>query len=125
MEWPSGSAEFTVTAEAVKSYVAACGSAWSGTDETVPTTFASVYCYSAVAAMPVKAGVVLTGQSYEFHRRLTVGDRVTTQFSVIDEFERKGRRFMVIRTQTADQHGHLVCEGRITRMLPIQQVEVQ
>lgn len=117
-EWPSGSATFVVTRDAVERYVAACGGSWPGVDGTVPLTFASVYCYAAVAAMPVRAGVVLTGQRYEFYRRLRVGDRVVTDFEVGEVFERKGRTYMVIHTRSRDQDGAPVCDGRITRMLP-------
>ena len=124
VDWPSGAAEFVVTTDAVERYVSACGGSWSGDNETVPMTFASVYCYAAVGAMPVRSGVVLTGQSYEFHRRLHIGDRIVTDFHVSEQFERKGRRYMVIRTSTRDDTGDLVCLGRITRMLPDPAVEV-
>lgn len=115
-QWPSGQSEFAVTEEVVRQYVDACGGEWPTT--SVPSTLASVYCYAAVAAMPVKAGVVLTGQSYQFHGELRVGDTAITSFAVREEFERKGRRYMVIETRTTNQHGENICTGAITRMLP-------
>lgn len=118
VEWPSGRTEFTVTADAVRGYLEACGGSWPGAPDAVPPSFASVYCYAAVAAMPVRAGVVLTGQSYEFHKRLSVGDRIVTDFEVTEQFERKGRTYVVIETRTTDDRGGVVCVGRITRMLP-------
>lgn len=123
VDWPAGSTAYTVTAEAVERYISACGGSWPGRDGVVPLTLASVYCYGAVAAMPVRAGVVLTGQKYEFLRRLSIGERVVTDFEVSEEYERKGRTYMVIQTRTRDEAGELVCVGEITRMLPAESRE--
>jgi acyl-CoA thioesterase FadM len=114
---PASTTEFLVTAAAVRDYVGALGREWIE-QASVPAAFASVITYAAVSAMPQKRGVVLTEQQFDFHRPLSIGDRLTTEFVVTEEYERRGRRFMVIttRTSTADQ---LVVVGRITRMLPL------
>jgi len=116
-EWPSGTGEFEVTTDAVSAYVRATGGTWTS-GSPVPPTLASVFSYAAVAAMPIKDGVVLTGQDFEFHAPIALGDTLRTSFEVTDEFERRDRAFMVITTRTVNQHGDLVAIGRITRMLP-------
>ncbi len=116
-KWPSGTAEFVVAADTVRAYVHATGGIWRP-ESPVPPTLASVFSYAAVAAMPIKEGVVLTGQDFEFHGPVEVGDTLQTSFEVTDEFGRRGRDFMVITTRTSNQRGELVTIGRITRMLP-------
>jgi hypothetical protein len=114
---PVSTTEFLVTAAAVRDYAAALGREWNE-EAPVPAAFASVVTYAAVSAMPQKRGVVLTEQQFDFHGSVSIGDHLSTEFSVTDEYERRGRRFMVITTSTSID-GQLVVVGRITRMLPL------
>ena len=47
-----------------------------------------------------------------------VGDRLTTTFSIVEKFEKKGRRFLRYEMRTLNQDGELVCAISFVGLMP-------
>lgn len=113
---------FRVTGDAVRAYCEATGHpqmAGSEADQSpAPPTLASVYTYGLVAQLRAKEGAILAGQSFRFLQPVREGDELRTDGVIIERFEKRGRQFMVLETETRNQQGDLVCSGRLTRILP-------
>lgn len=109
---------FDVTEQVVQAYHSATGHARLAGDADAPPTLASVYTYGIIAQLPVRQGAILAGQRFRFHHRVRIGDRLVTKAAVTDRYEKRSRQYMVLETRTTNQDGHLVLEGRLTRIVP-------
>lgn len=63
-------------------------------------------------------GVVRMGDDDVFGVPARVGDRLTTTFSIVEKFEKKGRRFLRYEMRTINQDGALVCAISFVGLLP-------
>ena len=63
-------------------------------------------------------GVVRMGDDDVFGVPARVGDRLTTTFSIVEKFEKKGRRFLRYEMRTINQDGALVCAISFVGVLP-------
>lgn len=63
-------------------------------------------------------GVIRMGDEDVFGVPARVGDRLLTQFRIIEKFERKGRKFMKYEMRTLNQGDELVCSVSFTAIVP-------
>lgn len=63
-------------------------------------------------------GAIRMGDDDVFGVPARAGDRLSTQFRIVEKFERKGRRFMKYEMRTVNQHGELVCSVGFTAVVP-------
>lgn len=63
-------------------------------------------------------GVVRMGDDDEFGVPARAGDRLTTQFRIVEKFEKKERRFMRYEMRTENQHRELVCSISFLGLVP-------
>jgi hypothetical protein len=63
-------------------------------------------------------GVVRMGDDDVFGVPARVGDRLTTTFSIVEKFEKKGRRFLRYEMRTLNQDGELVCAISFVGLMP-------
>ena len=63
-------------------------------------------------------GVVRMGDDDVFGVPARVGDRLTTTFSIVEKFEKKGRCFLRYEMRTINQDGELVCSISFVGLMP-------
>ena len=63
-------------------------------------------------------GVIRMGDEDVFGVPARVGDRLLTQFRIVEKFERKGRKFMRYEMRTLNQGNELVCSVSFTAIVP-------
>ena len=63
-------------------------------------------------------GVIRMGDEDEFGVPARAGDRLLTQFRIMEKFERKGRKFMRYEMRTLNQHDELVCSVSFSAIVP-------
>lgn len=63
-------------------------------------------------------GAIRMGDEDVFGVPARVGDRLLTQFRIIEKFERKGRKFMKYEMRTLNQGNELVCSVSFTAIVP-------
>lgn len=63
-------------------------------------------------------GVIRMGDEDVFGVPARTGDRLVTQFRIIEKFERKGRKFMKYEMRTLNQGNELVCSVSFTAIVP-------
>ena len=63
-------------------------------------------------------GVIRMGDEDVFGVAARVGDRLVTQFRIVEKFEKKGRKFMKYEMRTQNQSDALVCSVSFTVITP-------
>lgn len=63
-------------------------------------------------------GVIRMGDEDVFGVAARVGDRLVTQFRIVEKFEKKGRKFMKYEMRTQNQTDQLVCSVSFTVITP-------
>ncbi len=63
-------------------------------------------------------GVIRMGDEDMFGVAARVGDRLVTQFRIVEKFEKKGRKFMKYEMRTQNQSDQLVCSVSFTVITP-------
>jgi acyl dehydratase len=63
-------------------------------------------------------GAIRVGDDDRFGVPARAGDRLLTQFRIVEKFERKDRRFMKYEMHTANQRGEMVCSVSFTAVVP-------
>ena len=63
-------------------------------------------------------GAIRMGDDDVFGVPARVGDRLVTQFCIVEKFERKNRKFMKYRMRTLNQAGEMVCAVSFTAVVP-------
>ncbi|PHR48241.1 MAG: hypothetical protein COA48_07990 [Cycloclasticus sp.] len=114
---------FEVTAERVDKYIE------STQDETpqlrkedqqgrriAPPMLAAVYVIEALRTRVGPPGGIHAKQQFKFHRPAYIGETLYTSAKVLKLYERKGRNYVEMTTQTHNQEGELVTSGMITRI---------
>ena len=91
-------------------------------DVVAPPMFASVYSGPAVFPAIMDSGldfsrVVHGAQEFTWGEPVVAGDEITTEASLEEQSERGGLQFYVFRSESKNQRGELVCEGRWTNIV--------
>jgi acyl dehydratase len=93
-------------------------------DVVAPPMFVAVYCGPAIgpAILDPEVGIdfarlVHGAQEFTWHEPVVAGDEITTEASLEDTSERGGMRFYVFKTESKNQRGELVSEGRWTNIV--------
>jgi acyl dehydratase len=93
-------------------------------DVVAPPMFAAVYCGPAIgpAVLDPEVGIdfarlVHGAQEFTWHEPVVAGDEITTEASLEETSERGGMRFYVFKTESKNQRGELVSEGRWTNIV--------
>ena len=84
--------------------------------QTAPPMFAAVYVIAALRKRVGPPGGIHAKQQFKFHRPALVGDTLYTSAHVLKLYERKGRNYVEMTTETKNQSGELVTTGVITRI---------
>lgn len=63
-------------------------------------------------------GAIRMGDDDVFGAPACVGDRLSTQFRIVEKFERKNRKFMKYEMRTRNQANELVCSVSFTAVVP-------
>ena len=63
-------------------------------------------------------GAIRMGDDDVFGVPARVGDRLVTQFCIVEKFERKNRKFMKYQMRTLNQAGEMVCAVSFTAVVP-------
>ena len=63
-------------------------------------------------------GAIRMGDEDTFGVAARVGDRLVTQFRIVEKFEKKGRKFMKYDMRTQNQSDELVCSVSFTVITP-------
>ena len=132
----SHSATYAVGREKVREYAYAVGEsdarcldpeaarAAGFADVVAPPMFAAVYCAPAIAPAVLDpevgidyARMVHGAQAFTWHEPVVAGDEITTEASLEEQTERGGLQFYVFRSESKNQRGELVCEGRWTNIV--------
>lgn len=85
-----------------------------GQPRLAPPHIAAAYIIEVQQARGGPPGGVHAKQKFQFHRAPIVGDVLSTQGTIVDKYEKNGRKYFVTRTLTHDAKGALVSEGQIT-----------
>jgi len=118
--FPETPARYLVTQEAVDAYRAIAGGEGDPSKpvdaDIAPPTLAAVYIRPAQNALNGPPGGIHAKQRFEFLVPVEVGDQLDTVLEVRELYQRNDRNFVVSETRTTNQHGTLVCVGRITQV---------
>ena len=88
-------------------------------DIPVPPFYATTYQFiAAVPGMKLPEGGFYAKQAFRVQAPIFVGDRLHTDISVSDKYERRGRLYIVFDSATFNQHGAAVMWARRTRSWP-------
>lgn len=114
---------FEVTKERVEKYIQ------STKDETeqlqikddqgrqvAPPMLAAVYVIEALRTKVGPPGGIHAKQQFRFHRPAYIGETLFTSANVLKLYERKGRHYVEMTTETRNQDGELITSGMITRI---------
>ena len=91
-------------------------------DVVAPPMFAAVYCGPAVFPAIMESGLdfshmVHGAQEFTWHEPVVAGDEITTEAGLDERSERGGMQFYVFKTESRNQRGELVSEGRWTNIV--------
>jgi acyl dehydratase len=93
-------------------------------DVVAPPMFAAVYCAPAIgpAILDPEVGIdfarmVHGAQEFAWSEPVVAGDKITTEATLEESFERGGLKYYVFRTTSTNQRGELVSEGRWTNIV--------
>jgi len=114
---------FKVTAERVNKYIKSTN---DGTQQltvedgqgrrVAPPMLAAVYVIDALRTRVGPPGGIHAKQQFKFHRPAYVGETLLTSAQVLKLYERKGRKYVEMTTETRNQDGELITSGMITRI---------
>ena len=117
---PREPAIFRITDDVVDAFCRATGDTSPryakirGKPRIAPPQIAAAYIIEVQQARGGPAGGVHAKQKFHFHRAPIVGDVLSTQGTIVDKYEKNGRKYFVTKTVTQDVKGELVAEGLIT-----------
>jgi acyl dehydratase len=91
-------------------------------DIVAPPMFAAVYSGPAVFPAILESGLdfsrmVHGAHEFTWHEPVVAGDEITTEASLEEQYERGGLQFYVFKSESKNQRGELVCEGRWTNIV--------
>jgi acyl dehydratase len=93
-------------------------------DLVAPPMFAAVYCSPAIGPAVLDPGIgidfarlVHGAQRFDWHVPVVAGDEITTTAELEERSERGGLAFFVFRTESTNQRGEAVSEGRWTNIV--------
>jgi len=92
---------------------------WGYGRALAPHSLAAVYArasYLKNYTMP--GGGILVKQDFHFFRPIQIGDHLLCKAKVMDRFQRKGRKYVVIETSTYNQNRELVSTVKIEAIWP-------
>jgi acyl dehydratase len=95
----------------------------AGFDDVVaPPMFAAVYAAPAIFPAIEQSGLdfsrmVHGAQEFTWHEPVVAGDEITTEASLEEQYERAGLQFYVFKSESKNQRGELVSEGRWTNIV--------
>ena len=114
---------FEVTKECVDKYIKATNDSTKELtvdDEqgrrVAPPMLAAVYVIDALRTRVGPPGGIHAKQQFKFHRPAYIGETLFTTAQVLKLYERKGRNYVEMTTETRNQHGELITNGMITRI---------
>lgn len=81
-----------------------------------PPMLAAVYVIDALRTRVGPPGGIHAKQQFKFHRPAYVGETLLTSAQVLKLYERKGRNYVEMTTETSNQEGELITSGMITRI---------
>jgi 3-hydroxybutyryl-CoA dehydratase len=92
---------------------------WGYNRALAPHSLAAVYArasYLKNYTMP--GGGILVKQDFHFFRPIQIGDHLVCKAKVVERFEKKGRKYVVIETSTSNQNRELVSRVKIEAIWP-------
>ncbi|HUV59874.1 MAG TPA: MaoC family dehydratase N-terminal domain-containing protein [Desulfatiglandales bacterium] len=92
---------------------------WGYDRPLAPHSIAAVYArasYLKNYTMP--GGGILAKQEFKFLRPIFVGDQIVCRAKVVDRFQKKDRKYVVIEIDTCNQNGEQVSVVRIEAIWP-------
>ncbi|PCH84033.1 MAG: hypothetical protein COB26_07730 [Piscirickettsiaceae bacterium] len=114
---------FDVTAERVDKYIASTNDTTPELSNVnaqgkrmAPPMLAAVYVIEALRTRVGPPGGIHAKQQFKFHRPAMVGETLLTSATVLKVYERKGRNYVDMTTETKNQDGELITSGMITRI---------
>lgn len=114
---------FEVTKECVEKYIKSTNDSTKEltVDEeqgrrVAPPMLAAVYVIDALRTRVGPPGGIHAKQQFKFHRPAYVGETLFTSARVVKLYERKGRNYVEMTTETRNQEGELITSGIITRI---------
>ena len=114
---------FEVSLQAVEKYIAATedstvqlGELDDAGDKIAPPMLAAVYVIDALRTRVGPPGGIHAKQQFKFYRPAKIGETLYTSAKVVKLYERKGRNYVEMSTETKNQTGELITSGVITRI---------
>ena len=114
---------FEVSEQVVKKYIAATedstvqlGELDDTGDKIAPPMLAAVYVIDALRTRVGPPGGIHAKQRFKFYRPAKIGETLYTSAKVVKLYERKGRNYVEMSTETKNQTGELITSGVITRI---------
>jgi len=114
---------FEVTQERVESYIQATGDQTKQLENTLvsgeriaPPMLAAVYVIEALRTRVGPPGGIHAKQKFKFYRPAKIGETLFTKAKVLSLYEKKGRQYVEMSTETKNQTGELISTGIITRI---------
>jgi acyl dehydratase len=77
-----------------------------------PGVFPALFLRAHTRALGVAPGSVLARGEIEFHGAVPVGAEVNVELWIGDEYERRGRRYVVVEVRVTDRAARLIVSGR-------------
>jgi len=111
-----------VTVEMVRRYAEATGDAGPearAADPVAPASMAALFSTRLMGRVGIDrpGGSIHAKQEYRFLAPLRAGQTATTTGTVVEKFERRGRRYVVFETLTVDAQQRPVARCRVTSIL--------
>ncbi|ORU90825.1 MAG: hypothetical protein A6F71_07700 [Cycloclasticus sp. symbiont of Poecilosclerida sp. M] len=114
---------FQVSKEVVKKYLQSTQDVTVQLKQTTevgeclaPPMLAAVYVIDALRTRVGPPGGIHGKQQFKFHRPAYIGETLYTSAQVLKLYEKKGRHYVEMATQTTNQQGELITTGMITRI---------
>ncbi|HIF17448.1 MAG TPA: hypothetical protein EYG50_00360 [Cycloclasticus sp.] len=114
---------FDVTEDVVDKYMASTNDNTPALKELnsdgkriAPPMLAAVYVIDALRTRVGPPGGIHAKQQFKFHRPAVIGETLFTSAVVLKMYERKGRNYVEMTTETKNQQGELITSGMITRI---------
>ncbi len=85
-------------------------------NKVAPPMLAAVYVIDALRTRVGPPGGIHAKQRFKFHRPAYIGETLSTSAQVLKLYERKGRHYVEMTTETRNQEGELITSGMITRI---------
>lgn len=81
-----------------------------------PPMLAAVYIIDALRTRVGPPGGIHAKQQFKFHRPAYIGETLFTSAKVLKLYEKKGRHYVEMTTETKNEQGELITTGMITRI---------